>query len=122
MTNEERAALVALADRVAAAKSPDRDLDADIAEQALGWRYATLGRDFNGDNACQILTPYGRLYGNGFTYPPKGKLHRAYHVPQFTRDPLEALRFMGLRPDGDCARGILAQALRSRALAGEVGE
>lgn len=107
--------LLALADAIAAAAAPDRELDADIAEKALGWTHARLGADADGKNDCEILTPDGKLYGGGYQYPPKGKLHRAYHVPQFTRDPLEALRFMGLQPDSAYARTILADAIRARA-------
>ena len=107
--------LLALAARIEAAKGPDRELDADIAEQALGWKLVTIGSDYDGKNASEVLTPNGEPIGNGFVYPPKGKVHRAYHVPQFTHDPLEALRFCGLRPDGDYARKLLADALRARA-------
>lgn len=112
MTDE---ALLLLAERIERLTGPDRDVDADIAEQALGWKPAKIGPDARGKNACEVLTPDGKPYGNGFTYPPRGFIHRAYHVPQFTRDPLEALRFCGLRPDGNYARKLLADAFRARA-------
>lgn len=114
MTDADPTKLFDLADRILASTAPDRDLDGDIAEFALGWKSFTIGADYDGKNASEVLTPTGEPYP-GFTYPNRGKIHRAYHVPQFTKDPLEALRFCGLRPDGDYARRLLADALRARA-------
>jgi len=79
------AELNALAERCEAATGADRELDADIAQQVYGWRLARIGSDYDGQNACEILTPDGRLYP-GFAYPPRGVIHRAYHVPDYTRD------------------------------------
>lgn len=109
------AKLIELADRIVALKGPCRDLDGDIAEFALGWKTFKIGPDYDGQNESAVLTPTGGPVSAGFTYPNRGKVHRAYHVPQFTKDPLEALRFCGLRPDGDYARRLLADALRARA-------
>lgn len=83
--------LIDLAERVEAAKGADRELDAEIAE-AFGWKPVRIGPDAFGENDCEVLTPDGGPYlvnGERWNYPPKGKVHRAYHCPAFTRDCLD---------------------------------
>jgi hypothetical protein len=82
--------LAELADRVEALRKPDRELDAEIAEKVHGWKLTTVGPDYDGQNACEILTENGELV-KGFAYPPRGKLPRYYHVPEYTRDPRDSL-------------------------------
>lgn len=72
--------------RVEALAGPDRDLDADIAEHVYGWKPTPVGPDCNGENACEVLTENGEPFPK-FEYPPRGKIHRAFHVPAYTRDP-----------------------------------
>jgi hypothetical protein len=71
--------------RVEAASGPDRELDADIAEHVYGWKRATIGPDYDGENSCEILTPDGKLIP-GFAYPNRGVIHRSYHCENYTRD------------------------------------
>ena len=77
-----------LAERCEKAKGPDRELDAEIAEHAYGWKRAKVGPDYDGQNACEILTESGELL-KGFAYPPRGFLPLYYHVPKYTRDPTD---------------------------------
>lgn len=100
-----------------AERGPDRDVDADIAEQVLGWKPARIAADYDGENAGEVLTATGKL-PEGITYPPRGKVHRAWHVPAFTRDLNAALAFAGpgvalVTPLSACA--VMATALRHRA-------
>jgi hypothetical protein len=82
--------LVELAERVEAATGPDRELDGEIAEKAYGWKPAPCPPDANGENAGEVLTPDGQMFrqpnGDHWVYPPVGKVHRAFHVPHYTRD------------------------------------
>jgi len=80
--------LFALADRVDAITAPDRELDADVAEQMYGWAPFAVGPDFEGSNACWVLTP-GGMKLEGYAYPPRGLLPRYYHVDRFTRDTID---------------------------------
>ncbi|HEY8593283.1 MAG TPA: hypothetical protein VIL42_10540 [Sphingomicrobium sp.] len=93
--------LLALAERCEQATGPDRDLDAEIAERAYGWRPAPCPADGKGENAGEVLTPDGQPFkvnGEHWRYPPLGKVHRAYHCPEYTRDcrdpafPRDAIR------------------------------
>lgn len=77
--------ITSLIERIEAATGPDRELDADIAEHVYGWKLAHVGPDYDGNNACDILTPDGRLI-EGFAYPHRGAIHRAYHCEKYTRD------------------------------------
>lgn len=98
----DRATLEALAVRCEAATGPDRELDAAIAEVAYGWKPAPCPADAKGENAGEVLTPDGEMFrqpnGDRWVYPPLGKVHRAYHVPTYTRDcrdeafPRDAIR------------------------------
>jgi hypothetical protein len=94
--------LLELAERCEAATGPDRELDADIAEHAYGWKPAPCPADANGENGSDVLTPDGlpfkRPDGQHWCYPPVGAIHRAYHCPEYTRDcrdpafPRDAIR------------------------------
>lgn len=95
------AELNALADRLEQATGPDRDLDAEIAEKAYGWKPAPCPADGNGENAGEVLTPDGQPFktnGEHWCYPPLGRVHRAYHCPEYSRDcrdpafPIDAIR------------------------------
>lgn len=104
MTAVSKEEMVELAERVEAAMCPDRDLDAEIAEKVYGWKPGPLPPDANGENAGEVLTPNGlpfrRSDGNHWVYPPVGKVHRAYHCEEYTRDcrdpafPRDAIRKM----------------------------
>lgn len=61
-----------------------RDLDAAVAEYVLGWKPLKIGKDIDGKNQCEILTPTGRL-PKGFQLPNTGKIHRGFMVPEFHR-------------------------------------
>jgi hypothetical protein len=98
--------LIALADRVERASGPDRNLDADIAQYAYGWKVARVGLDCDGENASEILTCDG-LLPKGFSYPNRGKIHRAYHCEQYTRDCLDPAFAK------DVVRKQLAESLRA---------
>jgi hypothetical protein len=101
--------LLELAERCEKATGPDRDLDADIAEQAFDWKRFQVGADVSGENNCSVLTPHGGPICDGFAYPPKGPVHRAYHVPEYTRDTRDAA------VPRDYVRQQTASALRYRA-------
>lgn len=78
--------LMELASRVEAGEGPDRDLDAEITVALYGWKLCPVPADANDENGCEVLTPDGKPYEGGFTYPVLGKVHKAYHCPAWTRD------------------------------------
>jgi len=89
----DRVELASLAERCEAATGPDRELDAEIAEHAYGWKPHRIPADYDGENACDVLTPDGGPFmcdGRPWVYPPKGKVHRAYHCAQYTRDATDS--------------------------------
>lgn len=111
-------ALVELAERVEVLKGPDRDLDGEIAERAYGWKPAPCPADANGENAGEVLTPDGQPFkvnGDHFSYPPLGKVHRAFHTPEYTRDCRDPAF------PRDAIRQQTAAALRARAGASHEG-
>lgn len=115
MTTPTPEELVELAARVDTLKKPDRALDAEIAEVAYGWKRTLIGPDYDGENACEILTQDGQLI-KGFAYPPRGKIPVWYHVPEHTRDPRDSLvprnfiRQQTAQALRDMAKGIEARA------------
>ena len=62
-----------------------RDLDAAIAEEILGWTSTKVGPDAHGENACEVLTPRGKI-DHDHDLPRLGKLHRAWFVPQYHKE------------------------------------
>jgi len=88
MTNRET--LRSLADAVEALSGPCRETDALIAELAYGWKLAPVPPDAKGENTGEVLTPDGQPFrqsdGRPWNYPPLGKVHRAYHCAEYTRD------------------------------------
>jgi hypothetical protein len=94
--------LIALAARCEKATGPDRELDAEIAEKAYGWKPAPCPPDAKGENAGEVLTPDGQPFrqsnGDHWRYPPLGRVHRAYHCEEYTRNcrdpafPIDAIR------------------------------
>jgi len=57
----------------------DRDIDAMIAKEILGWKLADVPPDINGENACKILTPNGVLDDiKPLLLPAIGNLHEGY--------------------------------------------
>lgn len=60
-----------------------RDLDAYVAENLCGWVLTHVGADVNGENACEVLTPFGSL-SSDFSLPPKGIIGRGYFAPLYT--------------------------------------
>ena len=100
--------LDALAERVERLTVADREIDADVAEKLYGWKPAQVGADYDGKDACEILTQDGKLIP-GFAYPPKGKIHRAYHVPDYTRDCRDSAL------DRAIVRKLLASDIRAQA-------
>lgn len=86
--SEDNRVLLELAER-ALAGGPDRELDAEITIALYGWKPCRIPADYDGENACDVLTPDGEPFkvdGRNWSYPPKGKVHRAYHCPAWTRD------------------------------------
>lgn len=79
-TLSRRETLEALLERVRNASRPDREMDAELFVAINGWKLAKVPPDAFGENACEIYTPDGKLFGGGFQYPPKGKLSPFYHV------------------------------------------
>lgn len=63
----------------------NRDLDAAIAEQILGWSLASVGKDYYGENECEVLAP-GGVVPEGFELPRIGSLHRGYLTPCYSSD------------------------------------
>lgn len=57
-----------------------RDLDLFIAEHLLKWKPCKVGKDYNGENECEVLTKSGELPEN-YSLPPKGKLFRGIFAP-----------------------------------------
>lgn len=100
--------LLQLAAQVEALTGACRETDAEIAEKVYGWKRTTVGPDYDGNNAGEVLTPNGRLIP-GFSYPPRGRIHLGYHVEEFTRDCRDHLL------PRDSVRKKTAAALRARA-------
>lgn len=100
--------LLALADRVEKLTGPDRGVDGLVAELIYGWKPARVGPDYDGNHAGDVLTPNGKLY-DGFSYPPRGKIHRAYHCDLYTRDCLDPAF------PKNAVRKKLAEDIRARA-------
>lgn len=59
-----------------------RDLDAAVVEHVLGWKLIRVGKDYDGQNECEILAPGGEIPA-GLQLPPRGKLHRGFLAPTF---------------------------------------
>ena len=109
---DDASKLLELAERCEKLEGPDRDVDAEIAELAYGWKPHAIPPDVNGENACEVLTPDGGPYmidGRHFCYPPKGKVHRAYHCEQYTRNATDPII------PRDYVRKQTAAAIRARA-------
>lgn len=106
--SENLVGLAELADRVEALDGPSREVDALIAEHVYGWKRASIGPDYDGQNASEVLTPSGQPYCNGFQYPPRGALPLWYHVEDYTRDTRDPAF------PKDAVRKQLAAALRAR--------
>lgn len=83
---ERMTAVATLIARLEGGGGPNRELDAalrDIAAESFvqhsGWKLATIGPDYDGNNACEIYTQTGKLIA-GFGYPNRGIVHRFFHV------------------------------------------
>jgi len=62
----------------------NRDLDAEVAKVILGWKLiGKVGKDYYGKNEGMILLPYDG-YADDIAYPPTGKLHEAWLVPNYS--------------------------------------
>jgi len=109
-----------LAERCEKAEGPDRELDAEIAETAYGWKPVHVPADAKGENAGEVLTPDGLPFrtpdGGHWVYPPLGKVHRAYHCEEYTRDCRDPAF------PRDAIRRQTAAALRARATSTEQGQ
>jgi len=70
----------------------NRDLDAEIAELVFKWKYISIGKDYNGENVCQIL--YNRIPNQDFfnSLPRIGKIHKGWFTPQYSNDLKEAIK------------------------------
>lgn len=66
--------------RLGVAAEGSRELDAEIHVKVNDWRLFKVGPDYDGDNECEVYTPGGGLPG-GFVYPPRGRVHPYFHVP-----------------------------------------
>lgn len=66
----------------------NRDLDAEIVERIFKWRYIQVGKDANGQNACEILfTPEREPTQEDYNYLPlKGKIHKGINAPNYCGD------------------------------------
>ncbi|WP_420140127.1 hypothetical protein [Sphingomonas sp.] len=104
----DRLQLEALAEWVEALTGPDRDVDAAVSEQVYGWKPVRIGPDYDGNNACEVLTATGCLY-DGFAYPPRGAIPRYYHCEHYTRDSRDPAF------PRDAVRKLLAAEIRSLA-------
>lgn len=60
-----------------------RDLDAEIAETIYGWKPVRIGKDYNGENDCEVLAA-GGILPKGFHFPNIGNIHRGYLAPQYS--------------------------------------
>lgn len=79
----------------------NRDLDAAIAEEVFGWKLVQIGKDANGENACEILAENGELSPD-YRPPNIGNLHRGFLTPQFSsnrEDAIKAAVKAGLKMD-----------------------
>lgn len=67
--------------------SERRELDAEIAEKVLGYYRTGVGPDAFGEHGgCEVLVPYEAwLRGNPYALPPKGPVHVAFFVPEWSR-------------------------------------
>lgn len=77
----------------------NRDLDAEIVQEIMGWKLRQVGPDCAGLNSCQIYWPPGGL-PEGFEFPTKGEIHRGFLAPDYSSDwirGIELARFVGLR-------------------------
>src|SRR5690606_7430014 len=69
----------------------NRALDAEIAERVFGWKPCRVPADARGENECEVLTRDGRPPSGGFTWPPRGRLHRGLLCPRFSSQLSDAL-------------------------------
>jgi hypothetical protein len=67
-----------------------RDLDAAIAEEVLGWKLYKVGKDYDGKNECEVLTPNGDC-PKGYEFPRSGLIHRGFLAPEFHRNLHDAI-------------------------------
>lgn len=70
----------------------NRDLDAKIAKDIYGWVYVQIGKDYDGNNECEILWKSNKIEQSVCnTLPFSGKIHEAYLVPNYSGDLYTAL-------------------------------
>ena len=68
----------------------NRDQDAEVVELIYKWKYASIGKDYDGNNECKILAPNGEL-PEGFCPPMKGVIHKGFLAPSFSNDRMTAI-------------------------------
>lgn len=72
-----------------------RELDAMVAEKALGYRWEIVPPDAKGENAGRTLAPLGFEKHDGWL-PPLGKVHEYWLVPHFSTDMAVALPLLNI--------------------------
>lgn len=82
----------------------NRDLDAEIAEKIYQWKSSYVGKDANGENACEVLFPPGKENDQDYynMLPNIGKPHKGFFVPAFSSDLNESIKLavkVGMRMD-----------------------
>lgn len=80
------------------AVEPGRDLDALVAEHFLGWVWDDVAPDYDGTNKGRVLRP--PCLPASFEYPPKGKIHPAFHCARWSTDIRDAMQLWDKIPRG----------------------
>ena len=70
----------------------NRELDGKIAKDIFGWVYVHIGKDYDGENECEILWKCDKIDQDICnTLPFRGKIHEAYLTPRYSDDLYRAL-------------------------------
>lgn len=70
----------------------NRELDGKIVKDVFGWDYVHIGKDYNGENECEILWKYDKIEQEVCNRLPfSGKIHEAFLAPSYSNNLYEAL-------------------------------
>ena len=70
----------------------NRELDGKIVKDVFGWVYVHIGKDYHGENECEILWKYDKIEQEVCDRLPfSGKIHEAYLAPSYSDNLYEAL-------------------------------